>query len=110
MAAGISIGNVEWPSVDALAASGAPQTGALATDQRYMGGDHMDWGDGGWIVMMGMMAVFWIGLLVVAWYAITTFGRRDRPRGDSALDIARRRYAGGEITAEEFERLKRDLS
>lgn len=29
---------------------------------------------------------------------------------ESALEIARRRYARGEITAEEFARLKRDLT
>ena len=29
--------------------------------------------------------------------------------GDSALEIARRRYARGEITREEFEQVRRDL-
>jgi putative membrane protein len=61
--------------------------------------------------MMVMMLVFW-GLVIVAlvlgirW--LITEGKE--PRSDSALDILRQRYARGEISKEEFETLKRDLT
>ena len=83
---------------------------ARPADQRYHG--HMDWGGAGWWVMFSMMAVFWIAVLVLAAWAISVFARRGpaHPQGPSPLDIAKQRYARGEITAEEFERLKRDLA
>lgn len=79
-------------------------------DQRYR--DHMDWGGAGWWVMFSMMAVFWIAVLVIAAWAVSIFARRGSGQapGPSPLDIAKQRYARGEITADEFERLKRDLA
>jgi putative membrane protein len=69
--------------------------------------DHMD---GSWAIAgMVMMIAFWVGLVALAFWAIESF----RPRGgdgrDSALDIARRRYAAGEISREEFDQIRRDL-
>lgn len=66
----------------------------------------------GWWMVFGMvwMAIFWGGVIwLVAWSA-SRFAARDRHDGESALDIARRRYASGEITREQFELLRRDLS
>lgn len=76
------------------------------------GNDHMDWDwdDGGLWVMMGFMAVFWLGLLAVIAWAITTYARRGHDYESSAIEIARRRYARGEISAEDFERIKRDIT
>ena len=85
------------------------QTGANLTALAYRNG-HMGWDDGGWWVMFTVMALFWLGVLAVAAWAVATYARRDSGRRDTALDIARRRYASGEISAEEFDRLKRDLS
>ena len=68
------------------------------------------WGVGG-IVMMVMMLVFW-GLVIagivlgIRW--LLHQGRE--ARSDSALQILRERYARGDITKEEFEAKKRDLS
>jgi putative membrane protein len=76
--------------------------------QRY-DDDHMDWDGGGWL-MLSAMAVFWLGLLVLIAWAIATWSRQGGRHEDSALEIARRRYARGEITAEEFERIKRDIA
>lgn len=61
----------------------------------------------GWWMAFGMVwfAVFW-GFIV--WVVL----RVASPSGDGrrgALDIAKERYARGEITREEFERLRSDL-
>jgi putative membrane protein len=71
------------------------------------------WGahDGmGWWMVFGMawMVVFWGVLLWLIIWGATRVGRRDG--GDSPLEVARRRYAQGEITREQFEQLRRDLS
>ena len=61
------------------------------------------------------MLLFWIVLiLVIAALAKWIFGKpadspREAPRGQSALDILKERYARGEIGKEEFEQKKRDL-
>ncbi|MEE9124959.1 MAG: SHOCT domain-containing protein [candidate division NC10 bacterium] len=84
---------------------------AWAQERPYdYGGMHYMWGPWG-IGMMLMMLVFW-GLIIVAlvlgirW--LLAQGRESRP--DSALDILRQRYARGEITKEQFEAMKQDLT
>lgn len=78
--------------------------------------DHMGWGRGWWIWGPIMMVLFWgaiIALVVWAIRAATDRGDRDASRSrerEHPLDIARARYARGEITREEFEQLRRDLS
>ncbi|MFQ5694073.1 MAG: SHOCT domain-containing protein [Nitrospinota bacterium] len=78
---------------------------------------HPMWGWGMWGFGMGiMMLIFWAAVIVgvvalVRW--LWTQGQTPSPGGGgeaSPLDIAKRRYASGEITKEEFEALKRDLS
>ena len=69
-------------------------------------------GMGWWMVFGGLwFVVFWGGLIALIVWGITRFTRRgyNAPRRDP-LDIARERYASGEITREEFEQLKKDLS
>lgn len=80
----------------------------------------MGWGMGGWygwgwgFIGMLFMLLFWVlivvgGILLVRW-ALEQFGGGQRPSpGESALDILKRRYASGEITKEEFERMRADL-
>ena len=60
----------------------------------------------GWIVMALLhAALFWaVCLLVLAW-----LWRGGAPRGRSAMDILGARYAKGELSRDEFERMKRDL-
>ena len=74
-------------------------------------GNHMDWdwGGGGAWFMFGMMAIFWVGVIALGWWAIASYNRRHESARERPIDVARLRYARGEISAEEFERLKRDL-
>ncbi|MGZ8640366.1 MAG: SHOCT domain-containing protein [Actinomycetota bacterium] len=66
-------------------------------------------GWGGWLVMALTMLVFWGGLIILAVWAIRSFGRpagSDRPeeRSSDAIAILEERFARGEIDQEEFER------
>ncbi|OPY76027.1 SHOCT domain-containing protein [Syntrophorhabdus aromaticivorans] len=69
----------------------------------------MGWGMRGWFGPI-IMIVFWILIILGIGYLIRTFsGSRRGGVEDSALDIVKKRYARGEITKEEFEKLKDDL-
>ena len=69
-------------------------------------GDGMGW----WMVFGSVWMVFlWVA---VAWFFYSIFARGERTATgptESALDIAKRRYAAGEISREQFEQLRRDL-
>jgi len=73
---------------------------------------HPMWGMwGAWGIVM-MMLVFWglvtVGIvLAIRW--LMHQGKEARAT-DAALDILRQRYARGDISKEEFEAKKRDLS
>lgn len=62
----------------------------------------------GWVFMFA----FWGGLIALAVWAVSRFTQRPSsgPPPQRPLDIAKTRYARGEISKEEFERLKKDLS
>ena len=67
------------------------------------------WWFGGWMMFLWIVI---IGLIVWGIVALTRRGStstRD-DRRESPLDIAKRRYAKGEITKEEFDRIRKDLS
>jgi len=72
------------------------------------------WGDGmGWWMILGgvWMLLFWglvIWLIVWGIRKITESGKGSS--GKSPLDIAKDRYARGEISRAEFEQIKKDLS
>lgn len=71
-------------------------------------------GDGmGWWMMWGalMMVLFWGTIIALAFWAAQSLTRRGG-EGDerrTPLDIAKTRYASGEITREQFEQLRNDL-
>jgi putative membrane protein len=70
----------------------------------------MMWGyfDGAnWFWMAGMMVLFWGGIIVLAVIAIRAF--TGSKGNDQALEVLRRRLAGGEITADEFEKTRKAL-
>ncbi len=67
----------------------------------------------GWVGMM-FMVVFWaviIGLIIWGVVRMNKYGccMRHEHHG-RAIDIAGERYAKGEISKEEFDRIKKDLS
>ena len=78
----------------------------------------MGWGLGFGGFGMLFMGIFWLILLgVVAWAIVAAVSRGDRGRSgevrerqSSAVDIARARYARGEISKAEYEQLLSDLS
>ena len=64
----------------------------------------VDWGhmDGGWVVMVIGMALFWgLVILLFVWLVRGGLGRSHLHK-PSPLDILDRRFAEGEITAEEY--------
>ncbi|HLD46385.1 MAG TPA: SHOCT domain-containing protein [Desulfobaccales bacterium] len=70
-----------------------------------------------WWIFPMFMPIFWIVMIGLCLYFI--FGRRGSgkpwepargPEAETALDILKKRYAKGEITKEEFEQMKRDIS
>ena len=78
-------------------------------------GHNMGWG---WTLFGGaMMLLFWAGLIVfVVWLVRSVFpgsASSSTPTADadlSARQILDRRYASGEITRDQYEDMKRDLS
>jgi putative membrane protein len=69
------------------------------------------WGFGMGIMMLIFWAAVVVGIIVlVRWlWGQGKGGLGPIPGRESPLDIAKRRYASGEINKEEFEQLKRDL-
>ena len=74
----------------------------------------MYWGNGaigGWgIFGVVMMVLFWVAVIVLVVWGIKQFTKEKTTTSKGALDIAKERYAKGEISKEEFEQIKRDLS
>jgi len=74
------------------------------------------WGQGaigGWgIFGTVMMVVFWIAIIVLVVWGIKRFTQETTTLTSKggALEIAKQRYAKGEISKQEYEQLKRDLS
>ena len=65
----------------------------------------------GWWMLFG--GVFWVLFIMSLVYLFTgAFDRGPRPeaRSETPLEIAKRRLAAGEISPEEFERLRETLS
>lgn len=74
----------------------------------------MHWGDYGWGMGFGwlFMLVFWVLVILGVVYIFKTISERTGTgqKGESALDILKKRYAKGEINKEEFEKMKNDLT
>ncbi len=69
-------------------------------------------GMGWWMAFGGLwMLVFWGALIALIVWGITKVSRQGEttPKRDP-LDVTKERYAKGEISREEFEQIKKDLS
>ena len=67
----------------------------------------------GWWMLFGgaWMFVFWGGLIALIVWGITRLsGRGNSSAKHNPLDVAKERYAKGELTKEEFVQLKKDIS
>jgi putative membrane protein len=76
---------------------------------------HTHEGMGWWMVFGGILwLLFLVGIIaLIAWGISKLAGDRSAAAGDEkrdALNIAKERYARGEISKEEFEQIKKDLS
>ena len=81
----------------------------LSRAANYYDGHMMNTGDWGWGLLM---MLFWaVVFVVVVVLIIRAFS--DKPeaaqKGRNPLDIAKERYAKGEIKKQEFEQIKKDL-
>ncbi len=63
---------------------------------------------------MGFMWIIWIVIIIavilLARGYLSPAQKGGEPKGESALDVLKKRYARGEISREEFEEKKRDLT
>jgi len=50
--------------------------------------------------------LFWVVLIATAFTTVTPVPKNQLRSGERALDILRRRYAAGQVSAEEYERRK----
>ena len=68
-------------------------------------------GMGWWMVFGGIwMLLFWGGITALIVWGITRLTGHGSPdKKKYPLDIAKERYARGEISREEFEQIKKDL-
>ena len=73
---------------------------------------YMHEGMGWWTVFGGLwMLIFWGGLIALIVWGITKLtGRGSSVQKYDPLDVAKERYAKGEISKKEFEQLRKDLS
>ncbi len=81
---------------------------------RMTGPGMMGWGYGtmGWFGWF-FMVIFWLVViagivLLVRW--LTVSGKNSAQSSGTAIDILKKRYAKGEITKEEYEKIKKDIS
>ena len=73
---------------------------------------YMHEGMGWWMAFGGVwMVLFWGGLIaLIVWGINKLGGRGDSIQKHTPLDVAKERYARGEIAKKDFEQIKRDLS
>lgn len=77
---------------------------------------HTGEGMGWWMVFGGIVSlIFWVGIITLVVWSISALVRRGGPGPSGTgrtdpLDIARERYARGEIDRDQFEQIRKDLT
>lgn len=69
--------------------------------------DGMGWGM--WFGGIWMVAFWGVLIAFIVWGVTKLTGRGGSPTKRTPLDVAKERYARGEIGREEFEQIKKDL-
>lgn len=112
-AAGAAADVLQGLPADPGAAGGAGwvASAAVDADEDCCDDGHMwGWGVGWWWLLMPIgMIIFWGGVIALIVWAIRQF-TEGRGGGDNAVEIARSRYARGDISREEFDQIRRDLA
>ena len=95
----------------AVGGAGWATSPAVDADEGCCDDGHMwGWGVGWWWLLMPMgMIIFWGGIIALIIWAIRQ-SSEGRGGGGNAVEIARGRYAHGEISREEFDQIRRDLA
>ena len=70
-------------------------------------GDGMGW----WMLFGGFFSIVFWGAIIYLVVALTRRPRSDRHEGrEEPIDILKRRYASGDLSSDEYERMRRDLA
>jgi len=77
-----------------------------------MRGIYGGWGIGGMILMFVFWALLITGIILLIVWIIrrVSYTGRDFYYTDKSIEILKERYAKGEITKEEFDKMKKDIS
>ena len=74
-----------------------------------MGPGMMGWGGIGYGWWMPLVGVIFLVVLIVGLYLVFSAYRRPERLATTALDILKERYAKGEITEEQYQRMKNEI-
>ena len=74
-----------------------------------MGPGMMGWGGIGYGWWMPLVGVVFLVVLIVGLYLVFSAYRRPERLATTALDILKERYAKGEITEEQYQRMKNEI-
>ena len=75
-----------------------------------MGWPLYNWGWMGMGLGVLFMIIIWAGFVaLIVWVIVKLVRSGQKSSSETPLDVARTRYAKGEITKKEFEQLKKDL-